>query len=86
MPEYRRTCNREFVMIRLRMFGFTEESLGAALVPPMTRSAIAHLIRPTHPFKSEKRIKEVSALLHEPDELLFPFKPVPKPEVITEVA
>ena len=76
MP-YKRICNKEFLKIRLRMFGYTEESLGAACDPPLGRAAISHLISPTHPFKTEKRIKEVSGLLHASDVLLFPFLPVP---------
>ena len=62
------------------MAGHTLDTLGKSLRPPVTRIAISKLISPGDPFKTEKRIKEVSELLHESDVLLFPFEPVPAPE------
>lgn len=74
--DFKRTVNRNYLISQIKLYGYTLKTLGLALDPPITEGAVCKLISPTHPYKDEARIKQIAAVLHESDILLFPFMPI----------
>lgn len=76
MIDFKRTVNRNYLISRIKLYGYSLKTLGLALDPPISEGAVCKLISITHPYKDEGRIKQIAAVLYDSDVLLFPFMPV----------
>jgi len=74
MHKSSRTVNKNLVVTLIRYNGYTLETLGKSLDPPLTKSSICRLIDPERTdYKPSNRLSQIAEKLHVPDPILFPY-------------
>jgi len=74
MKKPKRTVNRNLIQALIKYNGYTVESLGKTLDPPLSKVSVGRIIDPDRPdCKPSNRLSQIAERLHVPDPILFPF-------------